>query len=117
MDEQNSAPDENQKQQPAAPVNTEEIEKDFEEKLEEQRLKNIEKVRALHPQAILNSKQHEVLLTIKEEELTEADKFRVAWATLRLKHHTYTGTGHTEAQKKKVKLKRKMAKKSRKANR
>lgn len=117
MDEQNSAPDENQNQQPAAPVTAEEIEKDLNQKLEEQRITNIEKVRALHPQAILTSKQHEVLLTIKEEELTEGDKFRIAWATLRLKHHTYTGTGHSETKKKSVKLKRRMAKKSRKANR
>lgn len=113
MNEQNSAPDEQQ----AAPSNVEELTKDFEQKLEEQRLKNIEKIRALHPQAILSSKQQEILLSIKEEELTETDKHRVAWATLRLKHHTYTGTGRSEMKKKKVKAKRKMAKKSRKANR
>lgn len=113
MDEQNSAPDENLKQQEAAQVTQE----DFDQKLEEERLKNIEIVRALHPQAILTLKQNDILLSIKEEELTEADKYRVAWATLRLKHHNYTGTGHTIEQKKKVKAKRRQAKKSRKANR
>lgn len=116
MDEQNSAEDKNLKQQ-AAPTNTEDLSAELAQKIEEQRLKNIESVRALHPQAILNPKQHEILLSIKEEELTDADKFRIAWATLRLKHHTYTGTGYSIKQKQKVKAKRKMAKKSRKANR
>src|SRR5258706_15807051 len=113
MNEQNSTSEENQ-QQPTATANAEEITKEFtkefEQKLEEQRLKNIEKVRALHPQAILTSKQQEILLSIKEEELTEADKYRVAWTTLRLKHHTYTGTGYSEEKKKKVKAKEKWQK-------
>jgi hypothetical protein len=84
---------------------------------EEERLRKIELVRALPAQKVLTKKEQEILLTIKEEELTEADKFRISWATIRLKHHNYRGTDYTPAQKKRVKAKRRMASKSRKANR
>lgn len=111
--------DENQKQQQKQQLTPEEekLLEDVKLKLEEVRLKNIEVLRGLHPQKVLSKKQHEILLSIKEEELTEADKTRLAWATLRLKHHGYTGSGHSIEQKKKSKLKRRMAKVSRKANR
>ena len=115
MNEQNSASDENQKQQ--LTPEQEKLLEDVKIKLEEARLKNFEILRGLHPQKVLSKKQHDILLSIKEEELTDADKTRIAWATLRLKHHGYTGSDYTVGQKKKVKLKRRMAKVSRKANR
>lgn len=77
----------------------------------------VEAVRLLHPSKILNRKELEALMTVKEEDLTEADKSRIKLATLRLKKHNYTGTGYTVAEAKKAKAKRKAAKKSRKANR
>lgn len=115
MSEQKNAPADEIKQPLSA--NAEEATEKLEQKLEEQRLKDIEKVRSLPAQKVLTAKQHEILLSIKKEELTEADKTRIAWATLRAKHHGYSGKGHTIAQKKKIKAKRKQVKKSRKANR
>lgn len=81
------------------------------------RLLKIEEVRALHPSKVLNRAQLEALMSIKEEELTDADKSRVQLATLRLKHHRYTGTGYSATERKRVKAARRTAKKSRKINR
>lgn len=79
--------------------------------------KAIEYLRKLPAQKILSKKELEILMSMKEEELTDEDKLRVKWATLRLKHHRYSGTGYTASERKKAKVKRKLAKKSRKANR
>jgi len=81
------------------------------------RLLKIEEVRALHPSKVLNRAQLEALLSIKEEELTDADKSRVQLATLRLKHHKYTGTGYSSTERKKVRAARRVSRKSRKVNR
>jgi len=77
----------------------------------------IEKVRALPPQKVLTPKQTETLFLIEKEELTEDDKKRIAWATLRLPKQRYTGTDYTPTQKKKIKAKRRLTSQSRKANR
>ena len=81
------------------------------------RNKKLEKIRAYHINRILTPNEISVLMTLKEEELTEQDKIRVKWITLRLKHHKYTGSGLSLKERKKAKVKRKMAKVSRKANR
>lgn len=115
MNEQNNVPDENQTQ-----VTNEQLEeaiKNAEELAKKIQLNNIAVVRALPPQRVLTLKQVDVLLSIEENELTEEDKTKIAWATLRLKHHNYRGTDYTTSQKKKVKSKRRMTKVSRKANR
>lgn len=74
-------------------------------------------LRALHPQKVLSPKQYRTLLSLSEEEQTEEDKTRLAWASLRLVKHRYNGTDYTPAEKKKVKAKRRTAKASRKKNR
>jgi hypothetical protein len=81
------------------------------------RLKKIEALRKLHPQKVLSRDQVETLLSLKEEELTDADKLRIQWTTLRLKNHKYFSPARSKKKNKKAKLKRRMAKASRKANR
>lgn len=81
------------------------------------RLKKIEVLRKLHPQKVLSRDQVETLLSLKEEELTDADKLRIQWATLRLKNHKYFSPARSTKKNKKAKLKRRMTKASRKANR
>lgn len=118
MDEQNSASEETQqKQQELTDAQIDEMIKNAEALAEENLKKEIAKVRALPAQRVLTQKQHEVLLLIKEEDLTEEDKTRIKWANLRAPKLRYTGTGYTIAEKKKVKVKRKLAKASRRANR
>lgn len=87
------------------------------EKDEKERLISIEILRTKHPSKILNKKEVEILLTIKEEELTDEDKRRIKLTTLRLKHHKYSGKERSSIKNKKAKVKRKLANKSRKANR
>lgn len=107
----------NQEQTPVENVEVAKTTEDFEKDVESLRLINIEILRAQPPQKVLSRKEHETLLSIKEDELTHDDKLRIAWATLRLKHHTYTGTDRKKSQQKKAKSKRRMANNSRKANR
>lgn len=118
MDEQKNASNEQQlTDAQVAEINQEEAEEAAEALAEAKSKREIEKLRALPPQRVLTLKQYDTLLSIKEEDLTDADKKRLAWAKLRLPKMTYTGIDYTPSQKKKVKVKRKMTAKSRKANR
>ena len=71
-----------------------------------------------HPQQILTNKEAQILLSKKEEELTEVEKTALKWLVLRLRHHNSTPKKVSSTkQNTKRKLKRRMSKVSRKANR
>lgn len=71
-----------------------------------------------HPQQVLTNREAQILLTKKEEELTESEKYALKWLILRARNHGSSPKKVlTKTQNKRKRLKRKMAKQSRKANR
>jgi hypothetical protein len=71
-----------------------------------------------HPQQVLTNKEMQILMSKKEEDLTESERTALKWMILRLKHHNssprLTPNKRQNALKRK---KRRMSKVSRKANR
>lgn len=75
-------------------------------------------VKFRHPHQILTNKEVQILLTKKEEELTEVEKDAIKLFVVRARHHGSTPRKVLNtAQNKKKRLKKRMTKKSRKANR
>lgn len=71
-----------------------------------------------HPQQVLTNKEMHILLSKKEEELTDVEKTAMKWMLLRLKHHNSTPKKVLSTKQNKLrKKKRSISNKSRKANR
>lgn len=117
MNEENVSNEALEQQQELTDAELQAVIKDAEELAEAQLRVAVEKVRALPALRVLTPRQFETLLSIKEEDLTLEDRRRLAWAKLRLPKTPYRGTDYTPAEKKKIKVKKKLVAQSRRANR
>jgi hypothetical protein len=71
-----------------------------------------------HPQQVLTNKEMQILLSKKEEELTDEEKLAMKWMVLRIKNHNSTPKKVLSTKQNKLRKKRRsIAKESRKANR